>query len=105
MRRIIGNLIINGFQSVTNGRIPLIKIQLKGSEDNKALISVEDNGAGVEESIQSKIFIPNFTTKEEGSGIGLAIAKRGVEHAGGSIWFETKLGKGTVFFIELPIAD
>jgi signal transduction histidine kinase len=48
--------------------------------------------------------VPNFTTKESGSGIGLAVAKRGIESAGGKIWFETTEGEGTTFFIELPLA-
>ena len=81
------------------------ELSLSLSEEGKALISVVDNGEGIDESISKKVFIPNFTTKDEGSGIGLAIAKRGVEHAGGSIWFETNINKGTVFFIELPTVD
>jgi len=48
------------------------------------------------------VFIPNFTTKRAGSGIGLGIAKHGIEHSGGKIWFETEDGKGTTFYIELP---
>ena len=47
---------------------------------------------------------PNFTTKATGSGIGLAVAKRGIESAGGRLWFETVVGVGTTFFIELPLA-
>jgi signal transduction histidine kinase len=47
------------------------------------------------------VFLPNFSTKFSGSGIGLALAKRGVEHALGKIWFTTKQGKGTTFYIEV----
>ena len=64
---------------------------------------IKYNGNGIKEEIRSKVFVPNFTTKESGSGIGLAIAKHGIEHAGGKIWFESQEGKGTSFFIELPI--
>jgi len=49
------------------------------------------------------VFLANFSTKDTGSGIGLALAKRGVEHAGGRIWFETVIGVGTTFFIEIPL--
>ncbi len=101
--RIINNLIINGVQSVEDGRA-MIEISLEAS-GKKVIIEVKDNGSGIEDNIAGKIFIPKFSTKETGSGIGLAIAKRGVEHAGGSIWFETKIGLGTAFFIELPLID
>ncbi len=101
--RIVNNLIINGIQSVHGGQV-IIEISLNAS-GRKVIIEVKDNGSGVDEKIASKIFIPKFSTKDTGSGIGLAIAKRGVEHAGGSIWFETKIGFGTSFFIELPLIE
>ncbi|QSE97100.1 sensor histidine kinase [Fulvivirga lutea] len=103
MGRIISNLILNGIQSSDKAEKEL-QIALK-SNNQKILLSVTDNGAGIPEEIQSKIFVPNFTTKESGSGIGLAIAKHGIEHAGGKIWFETEEGKGTTFYIELPLLD
>jgi two-component system nitrogen regulation sensor histidine kinase NtrY len=53
--------------------------------------------------MQSKIFTPNFTTKSSGTGLGLAMSKTIVEQAKGKIWFETMEGRGTTFFVELPI--
>jgi signal transduction histidine kinase len=102
MSRIFTNLILNGIQSVPAGRKPEISVSL---QKNTHFIRVEihDNGMGISESIRNKIFIPNFSTKYAGSGIGLALAKRGVEHAGGKIWFETEEEQGTSFFIELPL--
>ncbi len=102
MGRILSNLILNGIQSVHQKK-PKIDISLQ-KNTNEALISIRDNGSGIPEDIQSKIFIPNFTTKEAGSGIGLAIAKRGIEYVGGKIWFETS-SEGTVFYIELPVVS
>jgi signal transduction histidine kinase len=67
------------------------------------LIAVTDNGCGIAENVQPKVFLPNFSTKYAGSGIGLAVARRGIEHAGGSIWFETTVGEGTTFFVRLPL--
>ncbi|MDX5435653.1 MAG: HAMP domain-containing histidine kinase, partial [Pontibacter sp.] len=64
-----------------------------------------DNGSGIPKEIEGKVFIPNFSTKYTGSGIGLAVAKRGIENAGGKIWFKTEEGKGTTFFIQLPLAN
>ena len=54
--------------------------------------------------MRQKIFVPNFTTKESGSGIGLSVARRGIESAGGRVWFDTQAGVGTTFYIELPLA-
>ena len=104
MGRIFSNLIINGIQSVPDDKQPIIKINLK-TEENHLLIEISDNGSGIPEEIRDKIFIPNFSTKEGGSGIGLSIAKRGIEHAGGKIWFSTKEEEGTTIFVELPLVD
>ncbi|HEY8399964.1 MAG TPA: ATP-binding protein [Cytophagaceae bacterium] len=104
MSRIFTNLIINGIQSVPHNRTPKIKVSLT-KQDKKVLIQIRDNGAGIPENIRNKVFIPNFSTKFSGSGIGLAVAKRGVEHAGGRIWFETQEGEGTSFYIELPVTN
>ncbi len=51
----------------------------------------------------TKIFIPNFTTKSSGTGLGLAMSKTIVEQAKGRIWFETEEDEGTTFFVELPL--
>ncbi len=102
--RTVSNLIINGRQSYAEGEIPVVSIELS-HHLNQALVVVSDQGEGIPLNIQHKIFLPNFTTKESGSGIGLAVAKRGVEHAGGKIWFETEEGVGTKFFIELPLVS
>ncbi|QHT68432.1 two-component sensor histidine kinase [Rhodocytophaga rosea] len=103
MSRIFTNLILNGIQSVPNGRKPHIFISLQKNVHN-IRVEITDNGVGIPENIRNKIFIPNFSTKYAGSGIGLAVAKRGVEHAGGIIWFESEEGEGTSFFIQLPLS-
>ncbi len=102
--RIFNNLILNAEQSLEEDRSGKLNIELLITH-NKARITFEDNGNGIPEDIKEKVFIPKFSTKEEGSGIGLAIAKRGVEHAGGSIWFDSTLGKGTTFYLEFPLTD
>ncbi|NID09147.1 HAMP domain-containing histidine kinase [Fibrella aestuarina] len=104
LMRIMTNLIINGIQSVPPDQTPVIDLRLF-STDGNANIEVHDNGQGISESIRSKVFLPNFSTKQGGTGIGLAISKRGIEHAGGSIWFETALDVGTSFFIAIPLAN
>ena len=69
---------------------------------NSILVKVTDNGEGIPEEMQPRIFTPNFTTKSSGTGLGLAMCKGIVEQAGGEIWFETEVGIGTTFFVQLP---
>jgi nitrogen fixation/metabolism regulation signal transduction histidine kinase len=104
--RIITNLIINGIQSVPASRQPEIMLKLHTDEGN-VYIEVKDNGVGIAENIRNRVFLPNFTTREQegGTGLGLAIAKRGVEHAGGTIWFESEEDIGSSFFMSLPISN
>ena len=102
MGGIFTNLIINAIQAVPATRKPVINVKLVAAED-KITIVVKDNGEGIPEGIRDKVFNLNFSTKIGGSGIGLAVAKRGVEHAGGRIWFETVMHNGTSFYIELPL--
>ncbi|KAA5549593.1 sensor histidine kinase [Adhaeribacter rhizoryzae] len=104
LMRTFNNLMINALQAIPAGRHPEICVSLK-QRDDKALISFHDNGTGIPADIQHKIFVPNFSTKFTGSGIGLAVAKKGIETAGGRIWFETQEGEGTTFYIELPLAQ
>lgn len=103
MSRIFTNLILNALQAVPDYRKPVIQVKLEHSTDDAILITIEDNGNGIPDMIRNKVFIPNFSTKSGGTGIGLAVAKRGINHAGGNIWFETSDGLGTTFFIELPL--
>jgi two-component system nitrogen regulation sensor histidine kinase NtrY len=102
--RTFNNLLINARQAVPDGRAPHIDVSLAAEGNGNIRVAIRDNGAGIPEDVREKVFVPNFTTKETGSGIGLAVAKRGIESAGGRIWFETKVGEGTDFFIELPLA-
>ena len=103
LNRVICNLITNGIQSVPPIRQPEIRVKVyKNQKENFGMIEVKDNGSGIAENFRKKVFIPNFSTKVGGSGLGLAMAKRGIEHAGGNIWFETVEDEGTTFFIDLP---
>lgn len=101
MLRVFNNLIKNAIQATAEGDKPVIKIMVK--EDGKNfLIRVEDNGTGISEEAKSKIFVPNFTTKTTGAGLGLAMVKQIVQNHNGEIWFETEEGKGTTFFVLVP---
>jgi len=98
---IFSNLIKNSIQSIPPGEEGIIKVNLEKGK-GKIIVAIADNGTGIPESFQKKMFTPNFTTKSSGMGLGLSIVKRYVENAGGRIWFESEPGKGSVFYIELP---
>ncbi len=100
--RVLNNLVINGIQAVKDEKAHL-QVNLTGNK-GKVILKVTDNGLGIPEDVRHKIFTPYFSTKEKGSGIGLAIAKKGIEQAGGSIWFDTEERKGTTFTVILPEA-
>lgn len=103
--RIITNLVKNAIQAIPNyepfPRI-LVKVEKIG---NEVLIRISDNGTGIPENIQDKVFEPKFTTKSSGMGLGLAIIKNMIEGYGGTIYFETILEKGTTFYVKLPITN
>lgn len=103
LMRSFNNLIINALQAMPAGREPQLRVSLKPN-GQKVQISFQDNGSGIPAEIRHKIFVPNFSTKFTGSGIGLAVVKRGIESSGGRIWFDTREGEGTTFHIELPLA-
>ncbi len=102
LSRAIINLVKNGIQSVPDKRKGKIDILLS-KQEHMAIISVSDNGTGVPVELREKLFSPSFTTKSSGMGLGLAIVKNIVENFSGRVWFETKMGRGTTFFIEIPI--
>jgi signal transduction histidine kinase len=99
--RVFNNLFKNAQQAFVADRRGKISVHLS-SEGNNILISVSDNGSGVPEDVQRRIFQPNFTTKSSGTGLGLAMVKNILTEMGGKISFESKAGEGTTFFIELP---
>ncbi len=103
INRLFTNLVQNAIQSVPEEISPEIKIATSGS-DGQVLIAIKDNGKGISADMISKIFMPNFTTKSSGTGLGLAMCKGIVEKSNGSIWFETIEGESTTFFVQLPFA-
>jgi len=99
---IFSNLFKNSIQAIPAGRKGLISVTME-VVSNKVMVSVRDNGEGIQEDLKKKMFTPNFTTKSSGTGLGLSIVKRYVEGAGGRVWFESEAGKGTVFHLEFPL--
>lgn len=104
MIRVFNNLIKNALQAMPENHEGLVQIRIL-KEGQFVQIEVEDNGSGISESEKHKIFIPNFTTKTTGAGLGLAMVKQIISNHNGDIWFETKEGEGTTFFVRLPFGN
>jgi signal transduction histidine kinase len=99
LRRIMSNLVSNAIQAMPNGG----RLDFRAYNDaGHTILSVKDTGIGIPEGARDKLFTPLFTTKSRGQGFGLAVVKRITEALGGTITFESTVGKGTNFIIRLP---
>lgn len=101
--RIITNLVKNAIQSIPDEQEEKHVLVSVNEVENDVIITVEDNGIGIESNNIEHVFEPKFTTKTSGMGLGLGIIKNIIENYKGTITFETELGKGTTFFVSLPI--
>lgn len=102
--RVFTNLLENAKQAIpeqTEGRIAVVVT----TDSTHVTVAISDNGPGIPEEIVSKLFQPYFTTKSSGTGLGLAMTKKIIEFWKGAIWFETKEGEGTTFYIKLPLIN
>ncbi|HLN44878.1 MAG TPA: PAS domain S-box protein [Candidatus Sulfotelmatobacter sp.] len=99
LRRVLFNLITNAVQAMPHGGELTIKADV--NNEGQTQIIIEDTGTGIPEEIKPKLFQPLFTTKSKGQGFGLAVCKRVLEAQGGTINFESQVGKGTIFTINL----
>jgi two-component system, chemotaxis family, sensor kinase Cph1 len=106
MTQLMQNLVSNGIK-FTERNHSLIQVGFERKE-NTYILSFSDNGIGINEQYQEKIFQMFYRLNDlkgaEGSGIGLTIVKNIIEKYKGRIWFNSEVGKGTTFFISLPIA-
>jgi len=109
INQVVLNLLVNAAHAIKEklkeGEMGRITVCTRRQEEF-AQIAVTDTGTGVPEAIRTRIFDPFFTTKEvgKGTGQGLALAHAVVvkKHCG-KIWFDTETGRGTTFFVDLPI--
>ncbi len=99
--QVFTNILRNALQAMEGREGADIIVMLKEAYSAEQIeISISDNGPGIPTEIQPRVFMPNFTTKNTGMGLGLAISKNIVEGTGGKICFETS-EKGTTFFVYL----
>jgi signal transduction histidine kinase len=105
MLRVFNNLIKNAIQATEKCDTGKIELECSLTNDKNVLIKIIDNGIGIAEENFEKIFVPNFTTKSAGTGLGLAMVKNIIESFGGKVYFESQINKGSTFFIELPLLN
>lgn len=96
---VFDNILVNAKQAIKGPGI--ININAK-YDDNMVKIEIQDSGSGISPEILPKIFDPLFTTKQEGTGLGLPSCKNIIEQHEGNIAVKTEVGKGTTFIITLP---
>ncbi len=104
VKQLFVNLIMNAIQAIQDrGEIFINAITIRKGDSPFLRLFIKDTGTGIPEEIKNKIFDPYFTTKKDGTGLGLSIVEKIVFDHNGHIWFETKKGSGTTFYIDLPI--
>lgn len=98
--QILINLITNSIQALDQCSKKKIAIYVDTNERNKAFINVVDNGGGIEKELQGEIFVPFFTTKTEGSGVGLSLSRQLMQMHGGTISFKSEPHVRTEFCLQ-----
>jgi signal transduction histidine kinase len=103
IQQVLLNLFLNGLNAMSGEGILRIRTLIDVNNAESVAVEVEDNGVGISEADMSKLFVPFYTSRDEGTGLGLPITKRIVEQHGGNISINSVLGKGTCIKITLPI--
>jgi signal transduction histidine kinase len=101
LQQVLMNLILNGLEAMNGNRGELI-IMSQRDEEGRPLISVSDAGMGLPVAERDKIFDAFFTTKPQGTGMGLAISRSIIESHGGRLWATANSGQGATFSFTLP---
>jgi signal transduction histidine kinase len=105
LRRVMINLVGNAIDALEEARIAQPEIRVSMGENlagSEVWVRVSDNGLGIEEDVRAQIFDPFYTSRAEGTGLGLALCRKIVDNHGGSIEVETASGEGTEFLLTFP---
>src|SRR5687767_3376604 len=97
--QVIINLIKNAIQAFEDQEIRMIELKAALNEKSRPVISIKDTGTGIDPEALEKIFIPFFTTKKTGSGIGLSLSRQIMRQHQGTLTVKSTVGKGTEFFM------
>ena len=106
LERVVVNLVVNAQDAMPRGGVVRVGVHVRGQDDVRALLSVRDEGVGMDEETQTRIFDPFFTTKgSRGTGLGLSIVHGLVTSLGGVVSVDSTPGEGTSFLIDLPAVE
>lgn len=97
VEQVLINLIKNAMEALNGEENALIEISATRRKEHEVIIQIRDNGPGIEDEFAEQIFVPFFTTKKEGSGIGLSLSRQIMQLHKGAITMQTAHGEGTVF--------
>ena len=100
LEQVLINLVVNAIEAVKERSNPKIVLSAYLSNNRKTIIRVADNGIGMPAEILEKIFIPFFSTKKSGSGIGLSLCKQIMMLHKGNIYAQSVDGEGTAFLLQ-----
>jgi two-component system, NtrC family, nitrogen regulation sensor histidine kinase NtrY len=101
LQQVFLNLLLNAIEAVRSSEIKNITVEAVKIEAEKVKISISDSGAGISDELKEKIFIPFFTTKKQGSGIGLSLSRQIINAHKGEIYLESGQAGGAKFTIEI----
>ena len=100
IEQVLINLLLNSIQALKGKKNGMIRLSASMDDKGRVTIQVHDNGRGILAEVQEKIFIPFFTTKKEGSGIGLSLSRQIMRLHRGSITVQSQLEKETIFTLK-----
>jgi nitrogen fixation/metabolism regulation signal transduction histidine kinase len=101
--QVLTNILINAIDAMSGSGTIFVRTDIIAKQGMRfCRISIKDSGGGMTEEEAQKILDPYFTTKETGTGLGLSIVERIVNDYGGALLFNTALGAGSTFFIDIP---
>lgn len=101
LEQVIINILRNAIEAMDKSINPELKIDIKITEENRTQLTIKDNGIGMNAEILDNIFVPFYTTKKEGSGIGLSLSKQIMQMHGGSVYVNSQENKGTSIVLVL----
>jgi len=105
LRRVVANLVGNAIDALVDAKVERPRIELEAGQNlagTEAWLTVKDNGPGIPEDVVSKVFTPFYTSKAQGTGLGLSLSRKIVEEHGGSLDVKSQPGQGACFVLTLP---
>jgi signal transduction histidine kinase len=104
LHQVFLNLIQNALDAIPDKGVVTVRT-VHNREEHAIIIEVRDTGRGIDESAVDKVFRPFFTTKNDGTGLGLPVSKQIIEQHGGDMTVGKNPGGGTVFTITIPVHE